>query len=296
MLDSDMYVDLNAEDVELVAEAKLNEVLRSKSPLHITVDRLADLLRGHRELIDDARNNFSVLDPLIVHLESRLFSADDADRLLLELCQSRENLKLLNDAYCAWETALEQLFSLGLRSGQACSLQDYRLDSRFERLLTRETSMLRNKAPKRALFIGSGPFPISAIWLHRILGIPVDGLDVSLDAVTGSHALIEKLNLNGAINIIHESSECYDVSDYDVIIVALLAKPKQAILNNIFESAKDDCDVICRTSFGQRCIIYEPTVISREMIGMFSIEDTRVVGGNSDDTISSLLLRKSTAR
>ena len=291
----DLVLDLDL-DSNLVMKAKLKEVLASKSPLHVHVDKLADLIRGRPEMIEDASRYFSVLDPLIEDLETRIFGASDVDKLLLDLGQNRDNVKLLNDAYCAWETALEQIFSLRLRTQSTWSLPDYRLNNRFQRLLQRETSMLRNSNPQRALFIGSGPFPISAMWLHRILRVPVDGLDISAAAVEGSRELLDKLELNGAINIVHADSETYDVSAYDVIVIALLAKPKQAILNNIFRSAKNDCEIICRTSFGPRSLVYEPTDLSRDLLEKFTVQDTRVVASNSDDTISSILLKKLVAR
>jgi hypothetical protein len=291
----DLVLDLDP-DSSLILKAKLNEVLGSKSPLHVHVDKLAALLHKHRSLIDEASRYFQVLDPLIEDLESRVFAASDAEKLMLDLRQNRDNVKLLNDAYCAWETALEQIFSWRLRTQESWSLPDYRLNNRFQRLLQRETSMLRNGSPRRALFIGSGPFPISAMWLHRILQIPVDGLDISAAAVEGSRELLDKLKLSDAINILHADSETYDVSAYDVIIIALLAKPKRAILNNIARSAKDDCEVICRTSFGPRCLVYEPTDLSRDILEKFTVQDTRVIASNSDDTISSILLRKSVTR
>lgn len=276
----------------VVEEMTLESVLRCTSSIHVTVDKAAQLLLGNSELIDRPRENFSALDSLIDNIESRIFFANETDELVFNLRCNKQSVKLLNDAYCSWETALEQIFSKRLCGGNAATLSDYRLNNRFQRLLKRELSMLKGKAPQRALFIGSGPFPISAIWMQRQLQIPVDGLDVSGDAVERSRDLIEKLGLDQSIRIIHERSPDYDVSDYDVIIVALLAKPKWTILENIHRSAKPDCDIVCRTSFGLRSVIYEPTPVTTDILERFSIEDTRIVSGCSDDTISSLLLRK----
>ncbi|MGN6320307.1 MAG: nicotianamine synthase family protein [Dyella sp.] len=270
----------------------LESVLRCTSSFHVAIDKAAELLREDKSLIDHPRERFDLLDPLIVHIESRIFFANDTDELVFSLRHKRESVKLLNDAYCSWETALEQIFVRRLCGGDVVSLNDYRLNSRFQRLLKRESSMLNGCSPKRALFIGSGPFPISAIWLHRYLDIPVDGLDVSGDAVERSRGLIKTLGMGNSIRIIHETSPEYDVSEYDVIIIALLAKPKSAILENIYKSAKRDCYIVCRTSFGLRSVIYEPTLISPEILERFSIEDARIVSGSCDDTISSLLLKK----
>lgn len=273
-------------------QVKLDEVLRSKLPFHVNVNMVADLVRAHPEIIGTPLDSFRLLDQLIGHLESRMFLASDAERVLFDLQRSCGNVKLLNDAYCAWETTLEQIFAKRLCSGVTSSLYDYRLNNRFQRLLERETSMLRSRSHQRALFVGSGPFPITAVWLHRILSIPVDCLDISLDAANSSRQLLVKLGLSQMINVIHDGSPSYDVSSYDIIVIALLAKPKQAILNNIYESAKDDCEIICRTSFGVRGAVYEPTIITNEILEKFTVEDARVIAGASDDTISSILFKK----
>ena len=265
-------------------------VTRCRFPFHVNVDKTAKLLRAYPQLISSPRDNFAALDQLIEHLEGRIFFATEAEELAFNVMSNHDNARIINSAYCAWETALEQIFVERLCHGTT-SLHDYRLNKRFQRLLRRETSLLRNREPKRALFIGSGPFPISAIWLHRMLGVPVDGLDVSADAAERSRKLIDRLGLGRSIGIIHEESRTYDVSAYDVIMVALLAKPKHKILENICNSAKRDCEIICRTSFGLRSVIYEPTIVSNELLDRFSIEDARVVSGSGDDTISSLLLK-----
>jgi hypothetical protein len=272
-------------------ESHLEDVLQNKSSTCVSIAMAADLLREYPDLVERPRENFTVLDQLIEHLESKIFFAGEADELVFRLRRDDADLKLLNDAYCSWETALEQIFVARVCSERTLLLHDYRLNNRFQRLLRRETSMLTNRNAQRALFIGSGPFPITAIWLHRILGIPVDGLDLSQDAVARSRELIGYLRMDGAINIIHESSPTYDVSSYDVIVIALLAKPKQAILDNIHKSAKTGCEIICRTSFGLRSVVYEPTIVSEEILEKFSLDDARVISGNCDDTISSLLLR-----
>lgn len=271
--------------------ATINALVRCTSSLREGVGKAVQIIRENPPLISQTEEHFHLLDPLIEYLEAKVFLANDVDQLLFGLGYGRDDMELLNNAYCAWETALERLFVERLCAGTS-SLSDYRLNNRFQRLLKRETSMLRHRDHRRALFIGSGPFPISAVWLHRYLGVTVDGLDLSSDAVERSRGLIAKLGLEGAINIIHEDSPHYDVSAYDVILIALLAKPKKVILDNIYASAKPDCEVICRTSSGLRSVLYEPTPISAEILSKYSVRDARVISGAADDTICSLLLTR----
>jgi hypothetical protein len=39
-------------------------------------------------------------------------------------------------------------------------------------------------------------------------------------------------------------------------------------------------------------VLYEPTLISAEILDKFAIGDARVISGTADDTISSLLLNR----
>jgi hypothetical protein len=120
----------------------------------------------------------------------------------------------------------------------------------------------------------------------------VDCLDANVPAIEASRKLLAKLGLSDQIHVHEGSGESFDVSPYDVIVIALLAKPKKQILQNIHQTSSDDCQVICRTSHGLRQLLYEPTRFDAELLQHFTLEDERIVVGSYDDTISSVLLRK----
>ena len=267
----------------------LEALLRCSAPFDEYVYRVAEFLRANPNLRQYPSNEFSVLDSLMEHIESRIFYSTEADELIYSLKGEVSGQHLIQDAYCVWETMLEKLFVDRLCSGNSSAISDYRLANRVQRLVRREVSML-NSQPKRVLFIGSGPFPISSLWLNRILGVPTDGIDISAVAVESSKELIGKIALNREVQIHHQESQSYDVSSYDMVVIALLAKPKAQILENIYASARRDCIVICRTSFGLRSLVYEPTFVSPELLEKFMIEDMRVVKGANDDLVSSLRL------
>ncbi|MBA6257674.1 MULTISPECIES: nicotianamine synthase family protein [unclassified Colwellia] len=243
-------------------------------------------------MTEDPELNFDVLNRLVNHLEHKIFQATEVDESNYYKNIDLVEKKLIHNAYCAWETALENQFVTDLNSGKAFCYQQYILNKRFERLLCRETSMLKGKNIKKALFIGSGPVPISAIWLNHYLQVPVDGIDICSKSIDFSTKLINQLDLSDQINLMHQPNGNYDVSEYDVIIIALLAKPKSLILDNIYKTMNENCEIICRTSFGLRHILYEATSVSLDLHDKFSIDDTRVVIGKGEDTISSLLLGK----
>lgn len=237
-----------------------------------------------------AKQRFNELDELINRLEQCIFNASLLEQINFRKQFRESHLAALNAAYCAWETILEKLFVDDVTAGKVGNFEQYRLTDRFKRLISREMSLLSEHPVKNALFIGSGPFPVSAIWMNQMLQVPIDCLDIDEMAIEAAKTFIKNVGLENNLRVIHETSPQYDISKYDVIVIALLAKPKQEILANISKTMGAECQVICRTSHGLRNVLYEPTLVNREILGNFQIKEQHVIDGDSDDTISSLLL------
>jgi hypothetical protein len=233
-------------------------------------------------------HRFSEIDRHIQAVEDAIFALDQ-NELVVEMFLGGLSLHLRalqQIAYGQWETELERRFVQQL--GPQGSIDEYRLAQRFRRLLEREVELLEGERPKRALFIGSGPMPISAILLHEYLGVPVDCVDVDAHSVAQSQQLLERLSLRGRLNVAVTDGASVDASVYDVVLIALLAKPKSEILAQLRRSARPGCRVLCRTSLGLRTLIYEPTNLATDL------ESYRVVGQrralHRGDTISTLSL------
>ena len=252
---------------------------------------LIEWIRDKKEKLLNTQNDFHNFHLHMRELERMLLrserEADFYDHSVANLMS--HELTLLNNLYCLWETHLERRFVHFLDNNVVKHYLDYPLYARFERLIDREVRLLGKNKPKKMLFIGSGPMPITALCLQHRLGIQIDCLERFQEAVDESKLVMKKLGMDGAINVIQGYGENFDVSEYDAILVALLAKPKRTILENILRTCKDDVSVICRTSDGSRVVFYEPTLEN-------AIPDPFVVQGYAragvDDTISSVLLRK----
>lgn len=200
-----------------------------------------------------------------------------------------DELSILNKLYCLWETLLEKRFVQFLDNDVVKHYLDYPLYARFERLIEREVNLLNGYKPKRLLFIGSGPMPITALCLQHRLKTQIDCLERYPEAVSESKLVMKKLRMEGAINVFQGLGEDHDMSQYDVILVALLAKPKKAILQNILQHSNDDVRIICRTSDNSRHVFYEPT-LENAIPPPFVVK--AFAPADVDDTISSVLLRK----
>jgi precorrin-6B methylase 2 len=136
------------------------------------------------------------------------------------------------------------------------------------------------------VMIGSGPFPITAILLYTEFGIRVTAVDCDHGAVEISRQVIKQLGLERGISVELGQGQSFVPSDFSSVIVALLAHPKELILQNIFANYRHRSKVICRTSHGVRQALYRATDPSA--FALFKPITTR--RAIADQTISSILL------
>lgn len=247
-------------------------------------------LRRHLEHTRHCLWKFNELDGHIQALEEMIFALD-TQSLVSEMFLSSlspEMIALQQVAYCRWETELEHRFVESLGSSSA-TIDNYTLVQRFRRLIAREVDLLGTSPTKRLLFIGSGPVPISAILFQERIGARVDCIDADPMAVEQSRKLIARLGLSNHIHVHRTDGSAVDASQYDAVVIALLAKPKREILTQLAASTRPDCRIICRTSHGLRVLVYEPMDIERDL-HHFQIADKRHT--QWADTISSLSLTR----
>jgi len=256
--------------------------------------QLTAKIRSLRQAIRATDSSFPGLHENIVALEQLVFSEDPASpetALALSEMTAEERLEL-NNAYCAWETQLECQYAEDILSGRETTLDNYFLNKRFERLVNRELSLLDGDPPRKILFVGSGPLPISAFHIQRATERPVDCLDRNPAAVEISRQVIEKLGLTDSVRVFNGLGESFNISDYDLILIALLAKPKRRILRNLRKKAAPGCRILCRTAFSLRTLVYEPT--PEIALGGFQLLAQQIAEG--EQTISTFLLEGALAR
>lgn len=249
------------------------------------ISPVAAKVRAYCDAIRVGGENFQTLHENIVGLEQFIFAEDGTSAASALEEVSAQERAYLNDAYCRWETEIEYQFAEGIISGQHSDMAEYHLGERFSRLIRHELDLL-DSPPNRVLFIGSGPLPVSAYYVQAFTGRPVDCLDRDADAVAASRRVIERLGLGDSLRVINGVGESYNVADYDVIIIALLAKPKRRILRNVLKKAAPGCRVLCRTSYGLRTLVYEPA--PEDVLLGFEVKGRQVAGDGQ--TISTLLL------
>jgi hypothetical protein len=236
--------------------------------------------------------SFDKIDKTVRHLEKLVCLVEGIDtfsfskRLLNTV--PKESLKVMNDGYCRWETEVENYFAHELLTKPQTKVEDYLLYERFSRLLTKELALIENVDYQSILFIGSGPFPITAILLHKFTGKQIDCLELNEESANISRKVLKRLGLADSIKVHVGNGSTYDLSRFDIVLVALLAKPKADILANIYQCTKTSARVLCRTSEGMRTLLYEST--QKEAFDGYDIRNYQKAG--YDDTISTMLLEK----
>ena len=233
--------------------------------------------------IDDRRRR-------VVEFEKALlgFSGRDDFGLLQRLSPM---FPQLNHAYERFETDLEEEFSATLLAGHT-EVKQYPLYERFVRLISNEVGLLNLNPGDQIAMVGSGPFPISSIILCVDFGMRVIAVDRNRDAAILSERVVKHLKLQNDIKVECGHGQQLVANDVSSAIIALLAKPKDAILDNVFRNYIRCARVICRTSHGIRQAFYAPT----DMMALqpYNIIDTKLATG--DQTISSILLAKAAER
>jgi hypothetical protein len=233
------------------------------------------------------RGSFSELHENVMQLEKFIGSLDQGQEHASSILEdiTPETMSGLNEAYRFWEAQLDEHFAHRVVAGEAC-LSDYPLYDRVGDLVRRELAMFSGAQPQRILLIGSGSFPISAIHVHLQTGLPVHCVGRDSGMVAIAQQALERCNLSSTVQVFCNSDGSYNVSDYDLILIELLASPKKSILRNLRKHCRRGCQILCRTSCGLRKLLHEP--IPGSDVRGFHVKGQQVAEGGQ--TISTLLL------
>ena len=163
--------------------------------------------------------------------------------------------------------------------------------ARYELLAAKEIELAGIRPNERALFIGSGFLPITAFEYVRQCGCTVDCVDFVPEAIISSKEITERIGMSDRVRSIQMRGEAHDPSEYDVILVGVLALPKQEILNHLDAGVKRGCRVMCRTTYGLRQLIYQRASYDPEALKRLSPGNRSVARG--ERVISAELLTAS---
>lgn len=143
-------------------------------------------------------------------------------------------------------------------------LESFSLYSRYE-LMIRD--YVHNCPEISSLaFLGCGPFPISLLLLGRLYGIHCVGIDCDPAAAAVATRCVKHLGLENEIKIIQGDESSLSEFDWDSVLIAGLAWPKQRIFKNLYsmlkgreQKGREKPSTICYRDYsGMRQLFYWP--------------------------------------
>ena len=115
------------------------------------------------------------------------------------------------------------------------------------------------------------------------IGIEQDG-----DVAELSRKVLKKLGLDKNIEIVTGNEKTIAELDYDILMIAAFAEPKDRVFANVWEIVDEKTPVLYRTYSGMRAILYSP-VTEKDTRG-FHKEVMLLPKGKTNNT--SVLIRK----
>ncbi|MBT0771866.1 hypothetical protein KIH74_23190 [Kineosporia sp. J2-2] len=146
---------------------------------------------------------------------------------------------------------------------------------------------------RRICFLGAGPLPLSAICLYEELGVPVDVVDRSEEAVVLGSACVNALLGRGRVRFhLADAARFEQVAGADVVVLGALAglepDAKNAILAALWQRLDPGTVLLVRSAAGLRRLLY-PAVGTRDLGGW---EQLGVLHPLNDVINSVIVLRR----
>ena len=168
------------------------------------------------------------------------------------------------------------------------TLDSFHFYNRYIGLIENESQLAKFNEDKTFVFLGSGPLPLTLIMFNKVFGCKCIGIEQMENVAELSRKVLKRLELDEDIEIVVGDEKVIEDLDYDILMVAALAEPKDRVFANIWEYVDEKTPVIYRTYTGMRAILYAP-VLDKDTRG-FHKEVMVLPTGNTNN--NSVLIRK----
>ncbi len=250
--------------------------------------KLQEFISGIRRLFD---NKISASDPLfqkeIGKLEDLARASEYDGFFSLPDAQLAEQQKIACAIFDRYETELEKAEAIAIvgAGDQHDFLSSAQLKRTFDFALEEARAMAINK-DSAVCFVGGGYVPESAITISLNFHCPITVLDKNPEAVEISRKVIGILGLEKSVRIIASNAEKYDFGDADAVWVAVMAKDKNKIIDQI-HLTNLTAKIACRTVRGSRMLLYEP--VNEGLLGN-DFKKREINSSNPETIMHSLIL------
>ena len=167
-------------------------------------------------------------------------------------------------------------------------LDSFHFYDRYIGLIENEMQLAKFNENKTFVFLGSGPLPLTLIMFNMVTGCKCIGIEQFDEVADLSRKVLKRLGLDEGIEIITGDEKTIADLDYDILMIAAFAEPKDRVFANVWDVVDEKTPVLYRTYTGMRAILYSP-VTEKDTRG-FRQEVMLLPKGKTNNT--SVLIRK----
>ena len=262
------------------------------------IEEIADKLSSYGDLdtegisaLDgtDIEEITKILDEIEVIAHDKEIDFDSAKHILDDEKMNKA-LQLIRKFYVYIGARLERENAMKILESEdpKSVLDSFHFYDRYIGLIENEMQLAKFNENKTFVFLGSGPLPLTLIMFNMVTGCKCIGIEQFEDVAELSRKVLKRLDLDDGIEIITGDEKTIADLDYDILMIAAFAEPKERVFRNVWEVVDEKTPVLYRTYSGMRAILYSP-VTEKDTQG-FRQEVMLLPKGKTNNT--SVLIRK----
>ena len=263
-----------------------------------TIEEIANKLSSYGDLdtegisaLDgtDIEEITKILDDIEVIAHDKEIDFDSAKHILDDEKMNKA-LKLIRKFYVYIGARLERENAMKILESDdpKAVLDSFHFYDRYIGLIENEMQLAKFNENKTFVFLGSGPLPLTLIMFNMVTGCKCIGIEQFEEVADLSRKVLKRLGLDEGIEIITGDEKTIADLDYDILMIAAFAEPKDRVFANVWDVVDEKTPVLYRTYTGMRAILYSP-VTEKDTRG-FHQEVMLLPKGKTNNT--SVLIRK----
>lgn len=263
-----------------------------------TIEEIANKLSSYGDLdtegisaLDgtDIEEITKILDEIEVIAHDKEIDFDSAKHILDDEKMNKA-LKLIRKFYVYIGARLERENAMKILESDdpKAVLDSFHFYDRYIGLIENEMQLAKFNENKTFVFLGSGPLPLTLIMFNMVTGCKCIGIEQFDEVADLSRKVLKRLGLDEGIEIITGDEKTIADLDYDILMIAAFAEPKDRVFANVWDVVDEKTPVLYRTYTGMRAILYSP-VTEKDTRG-FHQEVMLLPKGKTNNT--SVLIRK----
>ena len=230
-----------------------------------------------------------ILDEIEVIAHDKEIDFDSAKHILDDEKMNKA-LQLIRKFYVYIGARLERENALKILESDdpKAVLDSFHFYDRYIGLIDHERQLAKFNEDKTFVFLGSGPLPLTIIMFNMVTGCKCIGIEQDPEVADLSRKVLKRLGLDEGIEIVTGNEKTIADLDYDILMIAAFAEPKDRVFANVWDVVDEKTPVLYRTYTGMRAILYSP-VTEKDTRG-FHQEVMLLPKGKTNNT--SVLIRK----